>query len=72
MHLSIVGNDGNHVNPIFLNLMGTLVQRAGRALVRVGGNSQETAAIVPEGLPNGTAIFKTEKVGIALTPRGTP
>jgi hypothetical protein len=57
----IAGNQGNNTNPIFLNLMGTLAARAGRVLVRVGGNSQE-AASVQDNLPNGTAIFKTEKV----------
>ena len=59
----VVGNNGNVVNPIFLNLMSNIVARAGRVLCRVGGNSQETAALIPEGLPNNTAIEKINKVG---------
>jgi hypothetical protein len=50
------------VNPIFLNLMGTMASRSGRVLVRVGGNSQERATLIPEGLPKGKAINKTELV----------
>jgi hypothetical protein len=42
--------------------MQNIVSRAGRVLVRVGGNSQESATVVPEGLPNDTAIAKTNKV----------
>ena len=41
----------------FLNLMANIVERAGWVQVRVGGNSQETAQLVPS-LPNGTMLAK--------------
>jgi hypothetical protein len=56
----LVGADGNAVNPIFLNLMAAMTDRVGKVLVRVGGNSQEQATVVPEGLPNGQAILKPQ------------
>lgn len=42
--------------------MANLVSRAGRVLVRVGGNSQESAAVVPAGLPGDVALEKVNKV----------
>jgi len=57
------------LNPIFLNLMATLTARSGKVLIRVGGNSQESAAVVPGGLPNDTAV---EKVLIGDTKTFTP
>ncbi|TDL24311.1 hypothetical protein BD410DRAFT_745703 [Rickenella mellea] len=56
----LFGNDGNKLVPIFLNLMATITNRAGKVLLRVGGNSQESAAVVPGGLPNDTAILKVQ------------
>ena len=56
----LVGNDGDHINPIFLNLMSTIARRSGQVYCRVGGNTQELATVVPEGLPNGTAIEKPQ------------
>jgi len=53
----LVGNQGNDTNVIFLNLMSNMVSRAGRVLVRLGGNSQEDATVVPN-LSNNEAIFK--------------
>ena len=41
----------------FLNLLANLEARAGRVIVRVGGNSQETAVLVPS-LPNGVTLEK--------------
>ena len=41
----------------FLNLLANLEARAGRVVVRVGGNSQETAVLVPS-LPNGVTLEK--------------
>ena len=41
----------------FLNLLANLVERAGWAQVRVGGNSQESAELVSS-LPNGTMLAK--------------
>lgn len=56
----VLGNQGNNTNPIFLNLMSNIVSRAGRVLVRVGGNSQESAAVV-DSLPKDAAIEKINK-----------
>jgi len=41
----------------FLNLLSNLQARAERVVVRVGGNSQETAVLVPS-LPNGVTLEK--------------
>jgi len=41
----------------FLNLLANLEARAGRVVVRIGGNSQETAVLVPS-LLNGVTIEK--------------
>ena len=41
----------------FLNLLSNLQARAGRVVVRVGGNSQETAVLVPS-LPDGLTLEK--------------
>ena len=44
-----------------MNLMANMVDRVGRVLVRVGGNSQEQATVVPD-LPDNVAIYKINKV----------
>ncbi|KAF8883604.1 hypothetical protein CPB84DRAFT_1686265 [Gymnopilus junonius] len=41
----------------FLNLMANLQQRIGRINIRVGGNTQETATLVPS-IPNGKILQK--------------
>jgi hypothetical protein len=41
----------------FLNLMSSLAQRGGRVNIRVGGNTQDYATLVPS-LPNGKMIQK--------------
>ena len=41
----------------FLNLMANLQQRGGQVLIRVGGNTQETAVLVPS-TPDGLIIEK--------------
>jgi hypothetical protein len=41
----------------FLNLMANIVERVGWVQVRVGGNSQESAELVPS-LPNGLMLAK--------------
>ena len=51
--------------------MANLRERTGLGhIVRVGGNSQERATLIPEGLPNGAAVGKTEYglYGITDTP----
>ncbi len=61
-HDLLVGNDGNVIEPNFLNLMATVVNRAGTVYIRVGGNTQETAVLEPQGLPNNAAIYKSNTV----------
>ena len=56
----VVGPDAERVNPIFLNLMQHITTRAGKAWVRVGGNSQDRASLVMEGLPGGAALEKLD------------
>ena len=41
----------------FLNLMANLQQRSGRVQVRVGGNTQDTAVLVPS-TPDGKILEK--------------
>ena len=41
----------------FLNLIANLQQRGGQVLIRVGGNTQETAVLVPS-TPDGLIIEK--------------
>lgn len=43
----------------FLNLLANLQERAGRVLIRVGGNSQETAVLVPS-LADGATLEKDQ------------
>ena len=40
--------------------MSAITSRAGKIFVRVGGNSQEKAAVALGGLPNDTAIEKVQ------------
>jgi hypothetical protein len=49
--------DSSLLQVAFLNLLENLVQRAGWVQIRVGGNSQENAKLVPF-LPNGTMLAK--------------
>ncbi|KZS86852.1 hypothetical protein SISNIDRAFT_447342 [Sistotremastrum niveocremeum HHB9708] len=65
----LFGNTGTQLNPIFLNLLANIETRAGRILIRVGGNSQESATIIPGGLPNGTAV---EKITFSSDKTATP
>ncbi|KAJ7701015.1 hypothetical protein B0H16DRAFT_1348460, partial [Mycena metata] len=55
----------------FLNLMANIVQRAGSVMVRVGGNSQESAHLVAMGeILNGRVLSKnlTGVMGTTQTP----
>lgn len=49
--------DRTFINVQFLNLMAIITERAGRVVIRVGGNSQEIATLV-DSLPDGKAIEK--------------
>lgn len=40
-----------------LNLLANLQERGGRVTIRVGGNSQETAVLVPS-IPDGSVLEK--------------
>jgi hypothetical protein len=51
----------------FLNLMANLQERAGHVLIRLGGNTQEYAAMVDH-LDNGRAIAK-EQANLTQTVR---
>lgn len=51
--------DSSYINVPFLNLLGTLAKRSGKIQIRVGGNSQETAALVPF-LADGRSIEKDQ------------
>ncbi|EDR09602.1 glycoside hydrolase family 79 protein [Laccaria bicolor S238N-H82] len=53
----------------FLNLMANLAQRVGRVTIRVGGNTQETAVLVPS-TPDGKILEKD--IAGASNPTQTP
>jgi hypothetical protein len=56
---SVLGRNGNTVKTEFLNYMANIKNRAGRGpLIRVGGNTQDTASIYPEGFPDGSEVQK--------------
>jgi hypothetical protein len=52
---ALIGPNASWVWPQFLNLMSNLKERGGPPVLRLGGNSQEKAYMVPE-LPKGHAI----------------
>ncbi|KAJ7572751.1 glycoside hydrolase family 79 protein, partial [Mycena floridula] len=54
----------------FLNLMSALIERSGRVNVRVGGNTQEQAALV-DSLPDGRMLSKGDR-SQASNPTATP
>ncbi|TDL27070.1 hypothetical protein BD410DRAFT_783231 [Rickenella mellea] len=53
----VIGKSGNNLNTPFLNLMANIKARAGKVVIRVGGNSQENATLVPSLAP-GVTILK--------------
>ncbi|KAJ7757812.1 glycoside hydrolase family 79 protein [Mycena maculata] len=53
----IVGINGSFLQVPFLNLMSNLQARGGSVRVRIGGNTQETATMVPD-LPDGKMMEK--------------
>lgn len=55
----VLGKNSTHLFPAFLNLMSNLVERAGQVVIRLGGNTQEFATLVPE-LPDGRTFGKEE------------
>jgi len=53
----VIGLNSSFLQVPFLNLMSSLVQRGGQVNVRVGGNTQDYATLVPSN-PNGKMIAK--------------
>ncbi|KAJ3568101.1 hypothetical protein NP233_g5936 [Leucocoprinus birnbaumii] len=53
----VLGKNASYIQVPFLNLMANIAQRAGGVRIRVGGNTQETATVVPS-IPNGLILAK--------------
>nr|GAT61181.1 predicted protein [Mycena chlorophos] len=53
----VLGKNSSLIQVPFLNLMANIQQRAGSVMVRVGGNTQESAKMV-DSLPNGRILEK--------------
>ncbi|KAG8706428.1 hypothetical protein FRC09_002416 [Ceratobasidium sp. 395] len=66
----ILGKNSSHLQVPFLNFMSTLSARGGKAGIRVGGNTQETSVLFPEGFDTGYVIQKYRRPG--STPTETP
>ncbi|KAI5118878.1 hypothetical protein M0805_003553 [Coniferiporia weirii] len=65
----LMGDSGSEIDPIFLNLMSTVISRSKNLILRVGGNSQEQSVLIPGGLEGGAMI---EKGAIDGSDTGTP
>ncbi|KAF7336209.1 Glyco-hydro-79C domain-containing protein [Mycena venus] len=65
----VLGKNSTFLQVPFLNLMANIVQRAGSVMVRVGGNTQESAKLV-DTLRNGRVLAKnlTGVTGTTQTP----
>ncbi|KAJ7289361.1 glycoside hydrolase family 79 protein [Mycena rebaudengoi] len=65
----ILGKNSSLVQVPFLNLMSNMIKRAGSVMVRVGGNTQESAKLV-DTLPDGRILMKnlTGITGTTQTP----
>jgi len=66
----ILGKNSSHLQVPFLNYMSNIKARAGKVSIRVGGNTQETSVLIPEGFNTGYVIQKTRRPG--STPTETP
>ncbi|QRV75317.1 glycoside hydrolase family 79 protein [Ceratobasidium sp. AG-Ba] len=66
----IFGRNSSHLQVPFLNFMSTINARAGKVSIRVGGNTQETSVLIPEGFDTGYVIQKFRRPG--STPTETP
>ncbi|CAK5267955.1 unnamed protein product, partial [Mycena citricolor] len=67
----VLGKNSSLLQVPFLNLMANIQQRAGSIMIRVGGNTQESATLVPVGqIPNGRILQKnlTGVTGTTQTP----
>ncbi|KAI0354193.1 hypothetical protein OH77DRAFT_1437562 [Trametes cingulata] len=65
----VIGKNSSFIQVPFLNLLATIADRAGSVVVRVGGNTQETATLV-DSLPNNAMIAKDKEN--ASNPTDTP
>ncbi|KAF7342286.1 Glyco-hydro-79C domain-containing protein [Mycena venus] len=55
----VLGKNSTLIQAPFLNLMANIQQRAGSVMIRVGGNTQESAKLVPDDtIPNGRVLTK--------------
>ncbi|KAJ6590373.1 glycoside hydrolase family 79 protein [Mycena sp. CBHHK59/15] len=65
----VLGKNSSFIQVPFLNLMANIQQRAGSVMVRVGGNTQESAKLV-DALPGGRILEKnlTGVTGTTQTP----
>ncbi|KAB5589021.1 hypothetical protein CTheo_7533 [Ceratobasidium theobromae] len=66
----ILGRNSSHLQVPFLNHMSNLKARAGKVSIRVGGNTQETSVLIPDGFSSGYVIEKFRRPG--STPTETP
>ncbi|KAJ7897686.1 hypothetical protein B0H14DRAFT_3589721 [Mycena olivaceomarginata] len=67
----VLGKNSTFLQVPFLNLMANIQQRAGSVMVRVGGNTQESAKLVADGvIPDGRVLTKnlTGVTGTTQTP----
>ncbi|KAJ7303068.1 glycoside hydrolase family 79 protein [Mycena albidolilacea] len=67
----VLGKNSTLIQVPFLNLMANIQQRAGSVMVRVGGNTQESAKLVDDGvIPDGRVLTKnhTGVTGTTQTP----
>ncbi|KAK7053820.1 Glyco-hydro-79C domain-containing protein [Favolaschia claudopus] len=67
----VLGKNSSLIQVPFLNLMANIVNRAGSVMIRVGGNSQESAELVDDSLiPDGRILTKnlTGVTGTTQTP----
>ncbi|KAI0673206.1 glycoside hydrolase superfamily [Trametes maxima] len=67
----VIGKNASFIQVPFLNLLGTVVERAGRVRVRVGGNTQETATLV-DSLADNAIIEKAKSQITVSTADQTP
>ncbi|KAI0742961.1 hypothetical protein C8Q80DRAFT_1123075 [Daedaleopsis nitida] len=65
----VIGKNSSFIQVPFLNLLATVVDRAGSVRIRVGGNTQETATLV-DSLPNYAMIAKDKQ--LSSNPTETP
>lgn len=68
---SLMGSSGDNLRPEFLNYLANIYARAGVGpVVRVGGNTQDSSTLVPDGFSGGSYIEKSRAE--ASGPTDTP